>query len=778
MCADKDHIRQKSLAHWEVRAIKLVGSIVAAVVLLLAVYVLWRRKRPGSLGPQAPDCPLPTVGEVPRKPSSPVLVPVPPVSVSPTPDLPHATAPVIPSAPAVGPEPKSPPPNQAPEAPSVPLIPQTPPATPTSDPSVLRDMQSEAQAKAPQPTMPPAPERLPDSEPSPVAVPVPSVAVPSPKPDSPSVAERLLEPVPAPAVAPSLEAPLAPATPAAPGTPEAAELLPAPASAPSTVIPLGQEATKTAERTLVVEPGISPEPEKRPPSVSAPTSPSLYEPGAAMRPQTEPIKEQIPHRGEIAQEKRQKPRRSAGRRQYTPPSRKQPSMVGTAPGRPRQERLPNHELRRDLKIAVRLSVDKQNICRVSLLPERREGMPERIDVVGTGNPPQLHELQDDWYRDLIVPDMGDILAGGAYWRPCDDVFNGTSWSLSGRQVHVLGLSDDIGWYVSVPRLIVGEKHAVICTTGIFDEVNLVLTQAGVDPNKYRLFDATSGTPQGWVALTDVCPASGLRLTPQTDILNVLRPDSEATVHLRGGIRLRRSSWLVGSPPKITLAGPSTSTVCIDGKAATRQADGGHVTSSYADEGTHVVTLGSSNKVVSYEIIKPAHKWALFVTPNGNEEYGPGSSINHPICSCGPVVVASASRGNLETVRFVPVPRGYLAVGQKAGEIVTTVSGRGGTLPCSVCASTFRPVWLLPANPFVYDKNALQVTLMGDMTAAPSVDLKVKLSARPRHEVLRWARAILDCSRKHLRVSPDTPEVRALWLAYRAAAKLARRRFKC
>jgi len=425
---------------------------------------------------------------------------------------------------------------------------------------------------------------------------------------------------------------------------------------------------------------------------------------------------------------------------------------------------------------VRLSIGKQDMCKISLLPERQEGMPECIDVVGTGDPPQLQKLQDDFYEDVIVSAMDDVLANGAFWEPRDDPSHNTSWSLSGRPVYVLELSTDIGWYVSIPRLIVGEKHAVICTTAILDQVKLVLAEAGT--NDYQLFDSESGAPEGWVALVGVCPTSGIQLTPQSDILNVLRPDADATIHLRGGIRFRRSSWLIGSPPKVVLGGLSIASVFIDGEEATKQVDGSYETRSFADEGPHLVTLNSSSKTVSYEIVKPSCEWELFAIPSGNEEYNLGNTIDRSTCACGPTVVARGRSGNLYPTQFVPVPGGYLAIGQKAGKILATMSNTGSNMPCSLCPSLFQPIWLLPANPMRKDKSTTRVTLIGDVFSMPYLDLRIKPNISVRNEVLKWAKAILDCSSKRLPIFPDTPDAIALWEAYRNTAKLARRRLKC
>ena len=528
------------------------------------------------------------------------------------------------------------------------------------------------------------------------------------------------------------------------------------------------------------EPEKPPEPEPKPLSEPEPEKPPEPEPETPPEPKPEAPpepheKKQLPKLG-VIRKARRKHQKRRGRRKYTALSGKKPTIVKRTTDGQAGKGQTNAEQRRDLHILVHLAIVKQDTCKISLLPERQEGMPECIDIIGTGDPPQLQKLQDDFYEDVIVLAMDDVLANGAFWEPRDEPSHNTSWSLPGRPVYVLELSTDIGWYVSIPRLIVDEKHAVICTTAILDQVKSVLAQAGA--NDYQLFDSASGTPEGWVALVGVCPTSGIQLTPQSDIFNVLRPDADATIHLRGGIRLGRSSWLIGSPPKVMLGGLSTANVFIDGEAVPKQANGSFETQSYADEGLHMVTLDSSNKTVSYEIVKPSCEWELFAIPSGHEEYNISNAIDQSTGPCGPAVVSRRRGKDLCQTQFMPVPGGYLAIGQKAGEIVTTISNTEVNMPCSLCPSLFQPVWLLPANPYKKDKITTRVTLVGDIFSKPYLDLRAEPNMHERNGVLNWAKAILDCSRKRLPIFPDNPEVIALWEAYRNTAKLARRRLKC
>jgi hypothetical protein len=652
----------------------------------------------------------------------------------------------------------------------------------------------------PEATSPPEPE----SEPVP-AKPTelqlePEPVVPQREPERPEPAEPQLESESAEAAEPELE----------PESPELAEPESEPAPAEPTVLELEPEPVapqreperpEPAEPQLESESAEPAEPEMEPESAelaepgpeSVPEKPAEPEPGPVPRPQAEkpsepeatpppqlgpqepPRKKQSPEKRESKKRRKRRPGRQR-RTKYTALSGKRPiGLKKAAYGRDVEEQTGAGQ-QRYLRILVHLGIVRQDMCRISLLPERQSDMPECMDIIGTGKPPPLRKLQDDFYEGVILPDMDDALANGVLWEPRDDSCHNVSWSLSGRQVHVLELSTDVGWYVSTPRLIVNEKHAVICTKAILDQVKSVLAQAGAD--NYQLFDSESGTPENWVALVGVCPASGIQLTVQSDILNALRPDADATVLLRGGIRLGRSSWLIGSPPRIVLGGLSSANVFIDGKAAIKRMDGSYGTQSYADEGLHIVTLDPSNKTVSYEIVNPDHRWELFASPSANEEYDADNITGQSVSSCGPTVVSGRQGGNLYKTQFVPVPGDYLALGLKAGQVATTVSNMEGHMPCSLCPSVFRPVWVLPANPYKKDRATTFVTLVGDISSKPYLNLRAAPNMHERAQISKWANAILDCSRKRLPVHPDNPEVAALWDAYRNTARLARRRLKC
>lgn len=71
------------------------------------------------------------------------------------------------------------------------------------------------------------------------------------------------------------------------------------------------------------------------------------------------------------------------------------------------------------------------------------------------------------------------------------------------------------------------------------------------------------------------PRTPIASTEAADILNVLRADADIQIILEGGIRIGRSSWLVGHPPKIRMSGQllSGDRVSVDDKHVQPDADG-------------------------------------------------------------------------------------------------------------------------------------------------------------------------------------------------------------
>ncbi len=75
---------------------------------------------------------------------------------------------------------------------------------------------------------------------------------------------------------------------------------------------------------------------------------------------------------------------------------------------------------------------------------------------------------------------------------------------------------------------------------------------------------------------------------------------------------------------------------------------------------------------------------------------------------------------------------------------------------------FDVVWALPAQPLRSDKKSVNIL---QFSSAPVVPAKVQTKA-----AVEWSVAILDASRKGLKIANDTPESAACWKDYKKIAR--------
>ena len=124
------------------------------------------------------------------------------------------------------------------------------------------------------------------------------------------------------------------------------------------------------------------------------------------------------------------------------------------------------------------------------------------------------------------------------------------WVLSGREIYVLGHHSDLAGFVSTAKVLLGEPHVVLCTAD--QHLGRQTCRFGERQPVPVTLGSESGIPAGWVGLQGVIPRIAISSAAESDILNVLRPDADCQIVLEGGIRIARSSWLLGHPPKIRL----------------------------------------------------------------------------------------------------------------------------------------------------------------------------------------------------------------------------------
>jgi hypothetical protein len=498
-------------------------------------------------------------------------------------------------------------------------------------------------------------------------------------------------------------------------------LEPAEASAGGEPEPLTEEPEQTeSERNGVSTKGAGFVVEPSSPIAPAETSQSRASPGG---------EQEAAEPGEVAPSR------------YRPPPQCQPRRP-SAPGASEERRPRSPSV---LEIRVRLMLDRYGFCRISLLPERRQDMDEEI-TVKTGALRLSLAAQEDWYSDIEFDDVGErlrqgvrltgLLSGG--WR--------VEWQLSsGRDIYVLAGHPSASGFVSVPRLALGRTHAVLCANGVLEQAEAILKHAGC--KGYTKLDASHGVPDGWAGLRGVLPETALALDPGTDPFYALKPAPDIEISLEGGLLFHDAAWLAGYPPQISVTGEMAAAlrVLIDGKEA-HATDGCYTAAGFDAPGQHLVECEGLSRSHSYSIEEPAESWEQW------EAYAfSGASV------CGPLVaLRPEARGN----RIFNVPMSNpLLLGAEPGQVFRcshrNVANWQGFVP-------FEVVWALPAQPLICDKKTSRILCFSSAPVAPA-----KRNAMPP---LGWCSAILDASRKGLRIEGDSPGCAAQWVEYKKAAR--------
>jgi hypothetical protein len=374
-------------------------------------------------------------------------------------------------------------------------------------------------------------------------------------------------------------------------------------------------------------------------------------------------------------------------------------------------------------------------------------MPEELEVSGAGEGLlTLSAFHHAWYQDVILPDAGSALRNGAAWY-ADRSEGRLQWMLTGRDLYVLGPRDDLSGYVSTPRLVLGEQHAVICITELREQV-LALLQECCDTTPLTI-EPEDGLPTGWVGFRNVCPIRAVPQSSSADILDALRPDLDIQIHLRAGIRLRHSQWLIGFPPAIRLVGAAADAqpaATIDGRAAVWGADGALTAPGWDQPGEHLVACEALTR--SYSLVAPPDSWEAWPA---HRQWG-------TLAICGPAV-GEISAGTVNPGIVVPATNPWL-IGQLPGQIYFCRARSDIQLGVSCGTPPFRPVWAIPAAPLQSNKLTARILVL-DLVGGPAV---LEQSSVGGASVRRWFQVVLDCARKGLRLSNESPTALAVWRA--------------
>jgi hypothetical protein len=432
-----------------------------------------------------------------------------------------------------------------------------------------------------------------------------------------------------------------------------------------------------------------------------------------------------------------------------------------------------------MPIEVRLVFEKAGFCRVSLLPRRAAGMPVEFAVAGSGSPSELLALQDEWYQDVVLPDIGRLLMEGIEWAGALPGGGAGRLSLSGRGIFVLARHGELNGFVSTPRLILGEEHVVLCMAERLPDVLAAI--ALTESPEPSLLNSDSGIPAGWVGLRGVRPWRPVDPSAGGDILDALRPLPDVEIALKGGIRIDRQTWLSGFPPTIQLLGDTSTigAITIDGQKATRSPDGGYVVPGWDAPGEHTVWCTSTSRTYAIrggaEVWEPwdAYAWSL------GEPSASGTKSRPGICG---VLVRPPRVARPDSHPTVVAASNPILIGARPGEI--EVCTPRGDIRAGLCLGFpwFQPIWAIPADALHCDKRTARVLLIGppmavdrgDHLSSTRGDGRASRRRAPAWGYHAWCAAILAAGRKGLQTEPSCLEIADLWRIYKRYAKALRR----
>ncbi len=444
---------------------------------------------------------------------------------------------------------------------------------------------------------------------------------------------------------------------------------------------------------------------------------------------------------------------------YTPPA--PPPKIQLAAGK-RRTRRAHSSAEADLRLRVQLVFGRgRQVKSLALVPDRRNGMPNGVRVVGTDGERHLAELRHDCYEPVLVAEVGELLHKGVEWCGRGEALR-WHWLLSGRVLYVLAPGDQFGLhgFVSTPRLSLHARHMILARAEHRDEVLSALAETGcAQPVAYD--ELTQGLPNGWLLFRDVIPTRAVPMRNEADILNALCPSHEIELHFHGGVRLKRRTWLVGFPPRIKLTGELCDDfrLMIDGQRAQHGADGTIEAPNWDAVGEHRLLFG--DKSVTYELRRMEEQWEWWQA----HDFGIGAAI------CGAAIACTDSSCRYQ-VR-VPASNPIL-VGSREGEIVYCHVRDGVRSDTLLAMVPFAPVWALPCDPARADKRRARVVRLN--SAEPvSVTERGTAGGNELSTSNAWVATINAARRKKLQLDDQSKEAKELWRHYCATAKQLWRR---
>lgn len=444
---------------------------------------------------------------------------------------------------------------------------------------------------------------------------------------------------------------------------------------------------------------------------------------------------------------------------YRPPAPVSPAAPTETVRRPRPEQDAPVDRDAELHLRVHIVFDRHGGIRtLELIPDRRAGMSEEVKVTGTQGDLTLFQLREECYEGVALPDASTALRGGVEWRAKEMTARNWHWVLGGRDLYVLAPGDDAGFsgFVSTSRLLLQAEHVVLATETLQSDVQSALAEAGC--SGYVVLDSgVHGIPPGWVLFRGVKPTRPVAARDESNILNALCPLADIEPHFVGGIRLERSTWLLGHPPRIAFTGDTSHDfeVMIDGRPAIPHSDdGGYQAPGWDSEGDH--QLWFADRTVTYSLSRSEESWATWSAYDFD---------THAVV-CGALTLPRDEAYNKQVIVHAKNP---VLIGPEAGQILKHTRSSNVRAERFVAFVPFRPVWALPVDPIHTDKRTARILLAGYPQRVRTKHIKHSTKTE-RRRIEDWCAAINDAGRKGLALAADAESLVNLWQDYRRAAK--------
>ncbi len=428
---------------------------------------------------------------------------------------------------------------------------------------------------------------------------------------------------------------------------------------------------------------------------------------------------------------------------YRSPVQRPPRQVTTRPVERQTARPAPSEV--VLEIRVRLTLDRFGFCAITFLPGRTAELDDEV-AVELGATSLGLMAQEDWYQDLSFSDSSRYLRDGFELKGVLSDQRRARWLLKGRDIYVLAAHPRASGFVSATRLVLGRSDIVLCAAELVEEVEAVLKEAGCEG--YSSLDETLGLPSGWVGFRGVSPVRAITLDLGTsDPLYAIKPAADIQIEFEAGVCLRNSVWLAGYPPQIKLYGRTNPgmKVLVDGKEAQFTAEGCLVVDGYDLPGQHSVYCEGLSRSRSYSIEEPPDSWEAWPAYQFGQAGICGASVQLPPEEAG------------RQAFTVPMSNPLL-IGAEPGQIFRcssrSVAVWKGFVPFDV-------VWALPAQPLICNKKTARILQFADKPLVPC-----RAGTRP----FAWCSAILDASRKGLRIDGGSAESAVRWGEYKKTAR--------